>query len=131
MGGDFSAKGQQDCSKGIYALAARDVFKLLNGKYKKSDLIVGASFFEIYSGKVRTGWFNFSMMCQIIRNSLTVSEICSAFKYLEDLCKIKLFHNFIFSCLILQVFDLLNKKTKLRVLEDGKQQVWSVQRVSN
>ena len=52
MGGDFSGKGQQDCSKGIYALAARDVFRLLGSKYKKSDLVVGASFFEIYSGKV-------------------------------------------------------------------------------
>ncbi|KAK6188947.1 hypothetical protein SNE40_005018 [Patella caerulea] len=72
MGGNFSAKGQQDCSKGIYCLAAKDVFKLLHSKYKKSDLVVGASFFEIYSGKV---------------------------------------------------FDLLNNKTKLRVLEDAKQQV--------
>ena len=52
MGGDFSGKGQQDCTKGIYALAARDVFKLLGTKYKKADLVVGASFFEIYSGKV-------------------------------------------------------------------------------
>ncbi|XP_064625719.1 kinesin-like protein KIF2A isoform X4 [Lineus longissimus] len=72
MGGDFTTKGQQDCSKGIYALAARDIFKLIHSKYKKADLIVGCSFFEIYSGKV---------------------------------------------------FDLLNQKTKLRVLEDGKQQV--------
>ncbi|CAH1772584.1 unnamed protein product [Owenia fusiformis] len=72
MGGDFTAKGQQDCNKGIYALAARDVFRLLASKYKKQDLTVGSSFFEIYSGKV---------------------------------------------------FDLLNKKSKLRVLEDGKQQV--------
>lgn len=72
MGGDFTSKGQQDCSKGIYALAAQDVFKLLHSKYKKNDLQVGASFFEIYSGKV---------------------------------------------------FDLLNRKQKLRVLEDGKQQV--------
>ncbi|XP_069127828.1 kinesin-like protein KIF2A isoform X1 [Argopecten irradians] len=72
MGGDFSVKGQQDCSKGIYCLAARDVFKLLHTKYKKQELTVGASFFEIYSGKV---------------------------------------------------FDLLNKKQKLRVLEDHKQQV--------
>ncbi|XP_064605768.1 kinesin-like protein KIF2A [Liolophura sinensis] len=72
MGGDFSGKGQQDCTKGIYFLAARDVFRLLHSKYKKLDLNVGASFFEIYSGKV---------------------------------------------------FDLLNKKQKLRVLEDGKQQV--------
>jgi kinesin family protein 2/24 len=72
MGGDFTAKGQQDCSKGVYALAARDIFKLIHSKYKKADLVVGCSFFEIYSGKV---------------------------------------------------FDLLNKKQKLRVLEDGKQQV--------
>ncbi|KAL3868187.1 hypothetical protein ACJMK2_041019 [Sinanodonta woodiana] len=72
MGGDFSGKGQQDCAKGIYCLAARDVFKLLHSKYKKTELTVGASFFEIYSGKV---------------------------------------------------FDLLNKKLKLRVLEDHKQQV--------
>uniref|UniRef100_A0A8D3DLE3 Kinesin-like protein n=1 Tax=Scophthalmus maximus TaxID=52904 RepID=A0A8D3DLE3_SCOMX len=72
MGGDFSGKNQ-DCSKGIYALAARDVFLMLKKPiYKKLDLSVYATFFEIYSGKV---------------------------------------------------FDLLNRKTKLRVLEDGKQQV--------
>ncbi|KAK1892113.1 Kinesin-like protein KIF2A [Dissostichus eleginoides] len=72
MGGDFSGKNQ-DCSKGIYALAARDVFLMLKKpNYKKLDLQVHATFFEIYSGKV---------------------------------------------------FDLLNRKTKLRVLEDGKQQV--------
>ncbi|KAL8598988.1 hypothetical protein ACOMHN_006797 [Nucella lapillus] len=72
MGGDFSTKGQQDCAKGIYCLAAKDVFRLLNSKYKKIDLTVGASFFEIYSGKV---------------------------------------------------FDLMNNKVRLRVLEDHKQQV--------
>ncbi|KAJ8005721.1 hypothetical protein DPEC_G00120850 [Dallia pectoralis] len=72
MGGDFSGKNQ-DCSKGIYALAARDVFVMLKKPcYKKFDLQVYSTFFEIYSGKV---------------------------------------------------FDLLNGKTKLRVLEDGKQQV--------
>ncbi|XP_072288492.1 kinesin-like protein KIF2A isoform X2 [Eucyclogobius newberryi] len=72
MGGDFSGKNQ-DCSKGIYALAARDVFLMLKKpNYKKLDLQVYSTFFEIYSGKV---------------------------------------------------FDLLNRKTKLRVLEDGKQQV--------
>ncbi|XP_060926841.1 kinesin-like protein KIF2A isoform X2 [Limanda limanda] len=72
MGGDFSGKNQ-DCAKGIYALAARDVFLMLKKpNYKKLDLQVYATFFEIYSGKV---------------------------------------------------FDLLNRKTKLRVLEDGKQQV--------
>ncbi|KAM8854139.1 kinesin-like protein KIF2A [Synchiropus picturatus] len=72
MGGDFSGKNQ-DCSKGIYALSARDVFLMLKKPcYKKLDLQVYATFFEIYSGKV---------------------------------------------------FDLLNRKAKLRVLEDGKQQV--------
>lgn len=72
MGGDFSGKNQ-DCSKGIYALAARDVFLMLKKPiYKKLDLQVFSTFFEIYSGKV---------------------------------------------------FDLLNRKAKLRVLEDGKQQV--------
>lgn len=72
MGGDFTGKNQ-DCSKGIYALAARDVFLMLKKpNYRKIELQVYATFFEIYSGKV---------------------------------------------------FDLLNRKTKLRVLEDGKQQV--------
>ncbi|CAK1540347.1 unnamed protein product [Leptosia nina] len=72
MGGDFQGK-QQDCKKGIYAMAARDVFTYLKSpKYKPLNLIVSASFFEIYSGKV---------------------------------------------------FDLLADKAKLRVLEDGKQQV--------
>lgn len=72
MGGDFQGK-TQDCKKGIYAMAARDVFLYLKSpKYKPLNLIVSASFFEIYSGKV---------------------------------------------------FDLLADKAKLRVLEDGKQQV--------
>ncbi|KAM9590627.1 kinesin-like protein KIF2A isoform 4-T4 [Morphnus guianensis] len=72
MGGDFLGRNQ-DCSKGIYTLAARDVFLMLKKpNYNKLELQVYATFFEIYSGKV---------------------------------------------------FDLLNRKTKLRVLEDGKQQV--------
>ncbi|XP_061585024.1 kinesin-like protein KIF2A isoform X4 [Cololabis saira] len=72
MGGDFSGKNQ-DCAKGVYALAARDVFVMSKKPvYKKLDLQVYSTFFEIYSGKV---------------------------------------------------FDLLNHKAKLRVLEDGKQQV--------
>uniref|UniRef100_A0AAX7T0G7 Kinesin motor domain-containing protein n=1 Tax=Astatotilapia calliptera TaxID=8154 RepID=A0AAX7T0G7_ASTCA len=51
MGGDFSGKNQ-DCSKGIYALSARDVFLMLKKpNYKKLDLQVFATFFEIYSGK--------------------------------------------------------------------------------
>lgn len=72
MGGDFNGK-TQDSTKGIYALVARDVFKMLRSpKYRNENLIVNASFFEIYSGKV---------------------------------------------------FDLLNDKAKLRVLEDAHQQV--------
>ncbi|XP_077296171.1 kinesin-like protein 10A isoform X2 [Arctopsyche grandis] len=72
MGGDFNGR-TQDCKKGIYAMAARDVFIYLTSpKYKPMNFIVSASFFEIYSGKV---------------------------------------------------FDLLADKAKLRVLEDGKQQV--------
>uniref|UniRef100_A0A8C4IJN9 Kinesin-like protein n=1 Tax=Dicentrarchus labrax TaxID=13489 RepID=A0A8C4IJN9_DICLA len=64
MGGDFSGKNQD---------LTRDVFLMLKKpNYKKLDLQVYATFFEIYSGKV---------------------------------------------------FDLLNRKAKLRVLEDGKQQV--------
>lgn len=73
MGGDFGKSGGQDSAKGIYGLAAKDVFKLLKSqKYKNEDLVVSASFFEIYSGKV---------------------------------------------------FDLLNGKAKLRVLEDARNQV--------
>lgn len=70
MGGDFSQKNV-DCSKGVYALTARDVFKQINGKFK-GQLDVFCTFFEIYCGKV---------------------------------------------------FDLLNNKKKLRVLEDHKNQV--------
>ncbi|KAG8236394.1 hypothetical protein J437_LFUL014915 [Ladona fulva] len=72
MGGDFNGR-TQDCKKGIYAMAAMDVFKFLRSPcYHNSNLRVSSSFFEIYSGKV---------------------------------------------------FDLLANKAKLRVLEDGKQQV--------
>ncbi|KAI7687399.1 Kinesin-like protein KIF2A [Sarcoptes scabiei] len=72
MGGDFNGK-IQDSSKGIYALAARDVFAQLRlAKMQGEDLFVCASFFEIYSGKL---------------------------------------------------FDLLNGKSKLRVMEDAKSQV--------
>ncbi|XP_048845873.1 kinesin-like protein KIF2C isoform X2 [Brienomyrus brachyistius] len=72
MGGDFAGKKQKS-SKGIYALAAQDVFALLSQKkYSSMALDPYVSFFEIYNGKV---------------------------------------------------FDLLNKKAKLRVLEDGQQQV--------
>ncbi|XP_061654298.1 kinesin-like protein KIF2C isoform X1 [Phyllopteryx taeniolatus] len=72
MGGDFSGK-QQNCAKGIYALAAQDVFTSLHHwKYNNLDLSTYVSFFEIYNGKV---------------------------------------------------YDLLNKKAMLRVLQDEHQQV--------
>ena len=52
MGGEFHGK-TQDSKNGIYALAARDVFKYLKSpKYKNNNLVVSCSFFEIYSGKV-------------------------------------------------------------------------------
>lgn len=72
MGGDFTGR-QQNSAKGIYALAAQDVFTYLNQRrYGNLDLSAYVSFFEIYNGKV---------------------------------------------------YDLLNKKAKLRVLEDERQQV--------
>ncbi|XP_070774834.1 kinesin-like protein KIF2C [Enoplosus armatus] len=72
MGGDFTGR-QQNSAKGIYALAAQDVFTNLNHRrYANLDLSAYVSFFEIYNGKV---------------------------------------------------YDLLNKKAKLRVLEDERQQV--------
>ncbi|KAE8290938.1 Kinesin-like protein KIF2C Mitotic centromere-associated kinesin [Larimichthys crocea] len=72
MGGDFIGK-QQNSTKGIYALAAQDVFTYLNHRrYANLELSAYVSFFEIYNGKV---------------------------------------------------YDLLNKKAKLRVLEDDRQQV--------
>lgn len=72
MGGEFSGK-TQDCKSGIYGMATRDVFALLKSpRYAHLKLVVSASFFEIYSGKV---------------------------------------------------FDLLSNKERLRILEDGKQQV--------
>ncbi|VCX38427.1 unnamed protein product [Gulo gulo] len=72
MGGAFSGR-DQDCSKGIYALVAQDVFLLLRTTaYEKLDLKVYGTFFEIYGGKV---------------------------------------------------YDLLNWKKKLQVLEDGNQQI--------
>ena len=80
MGGEFKGKNQ-DCSNGIYALATRDVFQLLNSsKHSNKDLVVSCSYFEIYGGKV---------------------------------------------------FDLLSGKSKLKVMEDGKQQVFSIEIVYN
>ncbi|KFO34978.1 Kinesin-like protein KIF2B [Fukomys damarensis] len=72
MGGAFSERAQ-DCSKGIYALVAQDIFLLLkNPTYEQLDLKVYGTFFEIYGGKV---------------------------------------------------YDLLNWKKKLQILEDGNQQI--------
>ncbi|XP_004434798.1 PREDICTED: kinesin-like protein KIF2B [Ceratotherium simum simum] len=72
MGGASSGR-DQDCSKGIYALVAQDVFLLLKTlAYEKLDLKVYGTFFEIYGGKV---------------------------------------------------YDLLNWKKQLQVLEDGHQQI--------
>ncbi|XP_029341105.1 kinesin-like protein KIF2A [Acyrthosiphon pisum] len=52
MGGDFHGK-TQDCKKGIYAMASKDVFRFLKSpSYSPLNLVVTASFFEIYSGKV-------------------------------------------------------------------------------
>jgi len=52
MGGEFNGK-VQDCKNGIYAMAAKDVFVTLNmPRYRSMNLVVSASFFEIYSGKV-------------------------------------------------------------------------------
>ncbi|CAI4226408.1 unnamed protein product [Auanema sp. JU1783] len=71
MGGDFQGKNQ-NCSGGIYALTATDVFKTRNREFRNKKLQVFCCYFEIYGGKV---------------------------------------------------FDLLNDKALLRVLEDGKKEV--------
>ncbi|XP_004703760.1 kinesin-like protein KIF2A [Echinops telfairi] len=70
MGGDFSGKNQ-DCSKGIYALAARDVFLMLKKpNYKKLELQVYATFFEIYSGRNKPHTpFRASKLTQVLRDS--------------------------------------------------------------
>ncbi|RZB49918.1 trifunctional enzyme subunit alpha, mitochondrial, partial [Asbolus verrucosus] len=70
MSGDFIRNSP---NKGVYAMAATDIFRLVaSTKYKNLNLIVTCSFFEIYSRKV---------------------------------------------------LDLLNHKSDLKILEDGKQQV--------
>ena len=52
MGGTFTGK-DQDASKGIYAMVTTDMFRLLkSAKHRSKDLIVCASYFEIYCGKV-------------------------------------------------------------------------------
>ncbi|CAD6190977.1 unnamed protein product [Caenorhabditis auriculariae] len=51
MGGDFTGK-KQNASMGIYALTARDVFRLVSSDYRRQHLTVHCSFFEIYGAKV-------------------------------------------------------------------------------
>lgn len=97
MGGDFSGKNQ-DCSKGIYVLAgntkyyyyysssssikhftmfrcyiwsrpARDVFLMLKKpNYKKLELQVYSTFFEIYSGKAS----DVSFIAQFAEESVSI-----------------------------------------------------------
>jgi hypothetical protein len=52
MDSDFQGRSG-DCQKGIYAMAAEDVFKFLKSPtYEFLNLMVYASFFEIYNGEV-------------------------------------------------------------------------------
>ncbi|CAO2588655.1 Kinesin-like protein KIF2C [Lemmus lemmus] len=52
MGGDLSGKSQ-NATKGIYAMASRDVFLLKSQpRYRNLGLEVYVTFFEIYNGKV-------------------------------------------------------------------------------
>lgn len=54
MGGEFCGK-VQDCTTGIYALAAQDVFaELSKPKYREMGASVTCSYFEIYGSKVRS-----------------------------------------------------------------------------
>jgi kinesin family protein 2/24 len=52
MDSDFQGR-TGNCQKGIYAMAAEDVFKFLKSpKYEFLNLMISASFFEIYNGEV-------------------------------------------------------------------------------
>ncbi|XP_035912598.1 kinesin-like protein Klp10A isoform X2 [Anopheles stephensi] len=52
MGGTFNGRSQ-DSNNGIYGLATRDIFELLqSSKYRSNNLVVSASFYEIYCGNV-------------------------------------------------------------------------------
>ncbi|XP_060666019.1 kinesin-like protein Klp59C [Drosophila nasuta] len=52
MGGEFRGK-TQDCTTGIYALAAKDVFsELAKPKYRDQGATITCSYFEIYGSKV-------------------------------------------------------------------------------
>lgn len=82
MGGDFNGK-TQDCKKGIYAMVAKDFFKFLNSpKYRSLKLVVSASFFEIYSGKVSDSsslmnYFHSGLKFYIHHNILTYCALIS------------------------------------------------------
>lgn len=117
MGGDFQGK-TQDCKKGIYAMAAKDVFKWLrSSQYKPLNLIVSASFFEIYSGKVK---LLTDLYLKIHRFTIIYIEKFILFYFKQYLYLLKQVV-IIDGCF--QVFDLLSDKAKLRVLEDGNNQV--------
>ncbi|XP_050074472.1 kinesin-like protein Klp10A [Anopheles maculipalpis] len=52
MGGTFNGRSQ-DSNNGIYGLATRDIFELLQSpKYRANNFVVSASFYEIYCGNV-------------------------------------------------------------------------------
>ncbi|EQB77470.1 kinesin family member 2C isoform 2 [Camelus ferus] len=104
MGGDLYGKAQ-NASKGVYTMASRDVFLLKNQpRYRNLGLEVYVTFFEIYNGKP------LPKLGQVLKEG----GVRWGARHLKALS--------LFSCLA-QLFDLLNKKAKLRVLEDGKQQV--------
>lgn len=58
MGGIIEGK-HLDCSAGIYAMTANDVFALLHSpEYKNEGLMVACSFFEIYGAMVNSNYFD-------------------------------------------------------------------------
>ena len=58
MGGIIEGK-HLDCSAGIYAMTANDVFALLHSpEYKNECLMVACSFFEIYGAMVNFNYFD-------------------------------------------------------------------------
>ena len=82
MGGEFHGK-TQDSKNGIYALAARDVFKYLKSpKYKNNNLVVSCSFFEIYSGKVSSEYYIYQLT--ETEQSISFGTPCSSGYRLSD-----------------------------------------------
>lgn len=80
MGGEFNGK-VQDCKNGIYAMAAKDVFSYLhNSRYRNLNLVVSASFFEIYSGKVRYP-VAFPFFFPSLRNVYVICKFPFFFRY--------------------------------------------------